>query len=395
MADIPIRVETRLGTRDAIQAAITAQKSRRRGVLVGGGEIPVSSGIVWPNEAGGWMEGEGGSEPIAAAGAVQGSISKLYWAGARPSTDPIVTFGGSRASIGRMSIDGALRSQMGDQNFASPSAVKHGLGLLVHKLAAGLATGASAFYDLCFNYLAVGMQFGLTTGELNCDTCRIYGPRFNLCDTAVKVVNRQALGNWFYSPEYWNITNYCHQFLTGGDFRWYDPFLAGPASTFIYKNPTNDGTVVGTNNTVSGPYNYDVMGIVADEHAGATLLVKQETGYNYFDNYNFIGGRVKHLYTTSQPMFDISGHSRLSLTNGFRTLHPGCIRWHSHSSTRSRVYLHNVELYAATDVAVDAEDYFGPALGAGVCDGPCEVVVRDCWTNWQRKVFDYEQIYNE
>ncbi len=149
-------------------------------------EVNLAEGMVFPHKAGGQILGAG-TGPAIKNNNLKGNTTQFYWQGA---TGPMMKVYGSHYLIDGFSLHGQYwqnKELVGE---------KADIGLLIAKKP-GLGTGKHDIRRLYISNTKVGMQFGETENDHNCDECQIGFYQSHQNDVGVKLKNSMAMGHHF------------------------------------------------------------------------------------------------------------------------------------------------------------------------------------------------------
>lgn len=370
---IPASAAIACNTAAQIQTGLTNQKTSRARVRLAAANIPVTSTITMVDGVGGWLEGEGGSEPFDPF--FDSLTTRLRWAGTRGVADytPLLRYELGRGHISHIAFDGATVAQM-----EAGSVDKAGIGLLMRRANSveysGVGTGKALADDLYFSYFKKAMLLAEAYLDSNCDECTWRDLEFSRNDIAVELSGLQTMGHHFWYPRFGD-NPIIFNVKAGGDVTLTNALMAGRGNV-LFNVPSGTAANFGQNNG-----SFSTLGrLKIDSQATTCKLVSMypTTGAGYYLDFDlqgvhfpspqhssgtevkFWGGQATwngaSWDDTSAPALacDISGNTCVRLT-ATRNLQRGMLGWNTGTQgvTRyivrdARVYFHPSE--AVTDV---------------------------------------------
>lgn len=234
-------------------------QARTSRVMLDAGEYPLPRGVSWPTQEGGVFEGAGAAQPIPPGHPLAGPVTRIVWAGDRPTDEPLIRYSGAETRFSDLCLDGATRVQI------DAGVPRGGTAFRVEYKNPGLAVGGIKANNIFTSHWKIGLQIGVWVGESNCERCDWTNWKFNREDIGVKLVNIQGMGHRFDSPEFSDVDK-AFRIEGGGQVTIDDPLLHGHVGTFLEFAPPSNKTI--------GPNNgrYTVNNLELDNTADAQVL---------------------------------------------------------------------------------------------------------------------------
>jgi hypothetical protein len=355
-----------LASPDSLQRAVTAGRGER--FELAAGVMPVKQSLRWPMVAGGVLQGRGVAEPIEDGHPLLTSVTRLVWAGARPTAEPMFVYEGAGLAIRDVCLDGGTKQQI------VAGAPRGGVGLLVTQPGDSLGVGNITADNVAMSYWDTAIRLAQRPDEHNCELSSWRHVRFNRCKVGVRIVSMQALGHHFDAPEFTQVET-AFRIEGGGKFSVRDPFFLSPGTVLEFAPPTD--VTIGINNAF-----YMVRDLIADQQADDLALVRMAPGKAYFADIVFDGGRISDEQY-ARPACEIAGYTSLTLRD-FCGVQPKWFRWNNPPGVVCRIYLENCRLLRAKR-ATELFDVAGSR-------GQCRVIVRDCFDETAGAAINYTAV---